>query len=32
MCVIGAQEAEDGTLAVRTYADGDQAGRRKLNL
>jgi threonyl-tRNA synthetase len=24
MCVVGEQEAKDGTLAVRTYADGDQ--------
>jgi threonyl-tRNA synthetase len=24
MCVVGEQEAADGTLAVRTYADGDQ--------
>jgi threonyl-tRNA synthetase len=23
MCVVGEQEAKDGTLAVRTYADGD---------
>lgn len=23
MCVIGAKEAEGGTLAVRTYADGE---------
>jgi threonyl-tRNA synthetase len=24
MCVVGEQEAADGTLTVRTYADGDQ--------
>ena len=24
MCIVGEQEAKDGTLTVRTYADGDQ--------
>ena len=28
MCVVGEQEAKDGTLAVRTYADGDQGVHR----
>ena len=29
MCVVGAKEAESGTLAVRTYAAGD-AGERPV--
>lgn len=29
MCVVGAKEAEAGTLAVRTYAAGD-AGERPV--
>ena len=36
MCVVGAREAEDGTLAVRTYAGGDagvlQAGELTARL
>ena len=24
MCIVGEQEAKDGTLTVRTYADGDR--------
>jgi len=32
MCVIGEQEAADGTLTVRTYADGDQGAMTRQDV
>lgn len=32
MCVIGQREADEGTVAVRTYAAGDQGSMRVGDL